>query len=129
MNKDQHTAKLNTVLKTFKNYIDAFNNCDLAEIQHQLNTDIEVQCNGAIASQGRDNILPSYESDFKIGKQVEITKGPTLQDKGTMVDVLVTLVATTPGKEVVQLDVVYTYDINSMTQVRHVIDHVKTLRS
>ncbi|MFO8077517.1 MAG: hypothetical protein R6U21_02590 [Thermoplasmatota archaeon] len=58
-----------------------------------------------------------------------MTRGPILQDKGATVDVIVTLVATTPGVDVVQLDVVYIYDIASMTQVRHIIDNVKTLSS
>ncbi|MFE3845688.1 hypothetical protein ACFL1L_02350 [Thermoplasmatota archaeon] len=124
-----HTTKSETVLKAFRRYIDSFNNCDLTEIKRQLNVDIEVQCNGAIASQGRDAIIPYYESDFKIGKRVEVTRGPILQEKGTTVDVVVTLVATTPGVNVVQLDVVYIYDIASMTQVRHIINNVKTLSS
>ncbi len=124
-----HTNKSDTVLMAFKRYIDAFNSCDLAEIQHQLNVDVEVQFNGAIAAQGRDTILPSYESDFRSGKLVEVTRGPILKDKGATVDVIVTLVATTPGVDVVQLDVVYIYDIASMTQVRHIIDNVKTLSS
>ncbi|MFE3845426.1 hypothetical protein ACFL1L_01010 [Thermoplasmatota archaeon] len=113
----------------FRRYIDAFNSCDLTEIQRQLNVDVEVQFNGAIASQGRDTILPSYESDFRIGKRVEVTRGSMLQEKGTTVDVVVTLVATTPGVDVVQLDVVYIYDIASMTQGRHIINNVKTLSS
>ena len=121
-----HTTKSKTVLLAFRRYIDAFNNCDLKEIQRQLNVNVEVQC-GTIALQGRDTIIPDYKSDFKIGKQVEVTRGPLLQDNGATVDVDVTLVATTPGIEVVQLDVVYTYDVSSMTQVRHIIDNVKTL--
>ena len=124
-----NTTKSDTVLMAFRRYIDAFNNCDLSEIQCQLNVDVEVQFNSAIASQGRDTILPFYESDFRIGKRVEVTRGPTLQEKGETVDVVVTLVATTPGVDVVQLDVVYIYDIVSMTQVRHIIDNVKTLSS
>ena len=122
-----HTTKSEKVLIAFRRYIDAFNNCDLTEIKRQLNVDVEVQFNGAIATQGRDTILPSYESDFRIGKQVEVTRGPTPQNKGKTVDVDVTLVATTPGVEVVQLDVLYTYDIASMIQVRHIITNVKTL--
>ena len=124
-----HTTKSETVLKAFRRYIDSFNKCDLAEIKRQLNVDIEVQCNGTIASQGRDTIIPYYESDFKIGKQVEVTRGHLIQDNSATVDVVVTLVATTPGIEVVQLDVVYIYDVASMTQVRHIIDNVKTLSS
>ena len=124
-----HTTKSETVLKAFRRYIEAFNNCDLTEIKRQLNVNIEVQCNGAIASQGRDVIIPYYESDFKIGKQVEVTHGPLIQDNCATVDVVVTLVATTPGVDVVQLDVVYIYDIASMTQVRHIINNVKTLSS
>ncbi len=122
-----HRGKLDAVLSAFKRYIDAFNRFDLVEIQRQLNVDIETQCNGAIASQGRDAIIPYYESDFKIGKQVEVTHGPFLKDNGATVDVAVTLLATTPGIEVVQLDVIYTYEIASLTQVRHIIDNVKTL--
>ena len=125
----QNTSKLDTVRRAFERYIDAFNTCDLTEIKHQLNADIEVQFNGVIASQGRDTILPYYESDFKIGKKVEVTRGPILKDKGATVDVDVTLVATTPGLEVVKLDVVYSYEIATMTQVRHIIDNVKTLNS
>ena len=124
-----NTTKSEIVLKAFRRYIDAFNNCDLAEIKCQLNVDIEVQCNGTIASQGRDAIIPYYESDFQIGKQVEVTRGPLIQDNGETVDVVVTLVATTPGIEIVQLDVVYTYYTASMTQVRHIISNVKTLSS
>lgn len=125
----QNTSKLDTVQRAFKRYIDAFNTCDLTEIHRQLNVDIEVQFNGNIASQGRDNILPFYDSDFKIGKKVEVTWGPMLKDNGTTVDVDVTLVATTLGVEVVQLDVVYIYELSSMTQVGHKIDNVKTLSS
>jgi len=121
--------KLDTILKAFNRYIDAFNSYNLAEIQRQLNVDIEVEFNGNVASQGRDTIIPNYESDFKIGKRVEVVNGPTLKDKGAMVEVAVTLIATTPKVEVVQLDVVYIYDIASMTQVRHIIDNVKTLSS
>jgi len=125
----QHTTKSETALRAFRRYIDAFNNCDLEEIKRQLNVDVEIQFNGTIASQGRDTIIPDYESDFKIGKQVEVTRGPVIQDNGETVDVDVTLVATTPGIEVVQLDVVYKYEVSSMTQVSHIIDNVKTLSS
>jgi len=124
-----HTSKSDTVLMAFRRYIDAFNNCDLGEIQRQLNVDVEIQFNGVIAAQGRDTIIPDYESDFRIGKQVEVTRGPVIQENGETVDVDVTLVATTPGVDIIQLDVVYIYDIASMTQVRHIIDNVKTLSS
>lgn len=124
-----HTTNSEKGLIAFRCYIDAFNNCDLEEIKRQLNVDIEVYFNGTIASQGRDTIIPDYESDFVIGKKVEVTRGPLIQDNGETVDVDVTLVATTPEVEVVQLDVVYTYDVASMTQVRHVITNVKTLSS
>ena len=124
-----NTTRLDTVLSTFKRYIDAFNSCDLSEIQRQLNVDIKVKCNGVIASEGRETILPYYKSDFKIGKKVEVTSGPLIHDNGATVDVIVTLIATTPRIEVVQLDVVYIYDVASMTQIRHIIDNVKTLSS
>ena len=125
----QYTNNSEKVNIAFKRYIDAFNNCNLDEIKRQLNVDVEVHFNGAIASQGRDTIIPDYESDFKIGKQVKVTRGPLIQDNGATIDVDVTLVATTPGIEVVQLDVLYTYDVTSMTQVRHIIENVKTLSS
>ena len=125
----QHTTNSELVQRAFKCYIDAFNRCDIIEIKRKINVDIEVQCNGSISSQGRDTIIPYYESDFKIGKKVEVIRGPLIQDNGATVDVVVTLVATTPGIEVVQLDVVYRYDVDSMTQLCHIINNVKTLNS
>jgi len=124
-----HNTNSETVLRTFKRYIDAFNNCDIDEIERQLNVDVEVEFNGSVASRGRDTILPDYLKDFKIGRKVEIIRGPLLKNNGSTVDVDVTYVTTVPDVEVVQLDVVYTYEVKSMTQVRHIITNVKTLSS
>lgn len=125
----QQSSKVENIRMAFHRYIEAFNKCDLSEIKRQLNRDVVVEFNGAIAAQGRDSILPSYESDFKSGKKVKVTHGPILEQKDTTIDVKVTLIATTPGEKMVQLDVIYVYDSASMTHIRHIIDNVKTVHS
>lgn len=87
-----------------------------------------VYSNGDIASKGRDTILPSYLEDFENGKQVDITRGPIVSDgREGIVDVDVTLVARVGEEDPIQLDVVYSYNTETMTQVKHVITNVKVL--
>lgn len=105
-----------------KEYLAANSAHDLPGVAAHLAEDVEVWMGGACVSRGRDTILPSYTADWDQGNMVTITRPPEAvasdDDAGTVV---VSVGLQSAGENVVTLDVLYTYRMADLVQVRHEI--------
>jgi hypothetical protein len=138
---------LSAVESAFKAYLGAFNAGDLAAVRQVLHPDVAVHLVGGKNAPviGRDVILPSYQKDMALGKQVQVVRGPFVRSgtglHGAAAVVDVTLRAETPQpleREAgthedaltphTLLDVLYFYD-TSLRQVRHDISNVRNIPS
>eukprot|EP00977_Amphora_coffeiformis_P019283 scaffold7112_cov155-Amphora_coffeaeformis.AAC.6 len=109
-------------------YIAAFNAADLETVKGSLAEHLQIFVEENLAGEGRDAILPFYEQDFQVGKQVHIHKPPRVvnepQASSSIVAIAVGLTAVTKDHPTVSMDVVYTYDTQAMVQIRHDIRNV-----
>mmetsp|Transcript_48340 Transcript_48340/g.117071 ORF Transcript_48340/g.117071 Transcript_48340/m.117071 type:complete len:137 (+) Transcript_48340:47-457(+) len=129
-NDEQHQKKsIAAAVADLNKYIADFNSGNLDGVTRSLDENVEVYLDGNLAAKGRATILPSYSDDFKTGKQVSIVgcepKGTVIQDDGLIVKVAVVLKTVTPQQPTMLLDVVYSYDPNTVRQVRHEITNVR----
>ena len=114
-------------------YIESFNSGNIENITSMLDPDVQVFVDGALTATGRDEILPSYVADFAAGKKVS-SPGPggmvsprvvECDLAGDTVDIQISLVKTTRSTRTT-LDVVCTYKLTTMTQIKHEISNVVT---
>jgi hypothetical protein len=114
-------------------YIENFNSGNIDNITSMLDPDVQVFVDGALTATGRDEILSSYVADFAAGKKVS-SPGPggmvsprvvECDLAGDTVDIQISLVKTTRSTRTT-LDVVCTYKLTTMTQIKHEISNVVT---
>jgi len=109
-------------INDLKKYIACFNHGSLEGIRERLDENLQIFVNSKLAAQGRDAILPSYQKDFEIGKQVAITKEPIIVENTNPEEVSIRVaLEATASNETTCIDVVYTYHSATMKQVRHEI--------
>jgi len=114
----------NVIKKLFK-YIQAFNDEDLGKIAAQLDDEVEVYVEGKLAASGKHTILPSYERDFLEHKRVKVVRPPVVLLKDDHNNDLVQVsVGLRKQPDMITLDVIYTYRVHDMKQVRHHISKI-----
>jgi hypothetical protein len=99
-----------------------------------LDPAVQVCVNGALAAEGRETILPSHREDFRLCKQVTVTRDPVAavdhsNSNRRLIRISVGLraVNTAPSESPasVTMDVVYTYNTTPMKQIQHDICNVR----
>lgn len=120
MNKVEEKA-----LTDLNRYIASFNAQDLDTLTQSLDKDLQVFVDEKLIATGRDSILPSYENDFTQKKRV-IVEGEAVAESSEnsgFVKISVNLRSIGP-ESTITLHVVYTYNAETMKQVRHDISNV-----
>ncbi|KAL3899195.1 MAG: hypothetical protein SGCHY_002221 [Lobulomycetales sp.] len=117
-------------LEKFSGYITAFNTQDLPSVSDCLDEDIQVYVDGELASQGKQTILPAYERDFAVQKQVTVVKDPAAIERKSNQACSQGAVEISVGLDngSVTLDVLYTFRIPDLKQIRHDITNIKTIQ-